>query len=90
MSPVHCSTSHPFVITGSAEAIGELLCGPAQHNDHCKAWRWREYVQHDKERMANVWAELDKMHAERRAKMSSQQQADLALAEWQSHRRARA
>jgi hypothetical protein len=86
----HCSTSRPLVITGPAEIIGELLCGPAQHNEHTKAWRWHMYVQDDKKRMANVMTELRKMHAERRAAMSSQQEADLALAEWQSQRRARA
>ena len=86
----YCSTSHPFVITGPAEVIGELLCGPAQHNEHCRAWRWKEYVQHDKERMANVMAEVRKMHAERRAAMTAQEAADIELAMWQSNRRARA
>jgi hypothetical protein len=86
----HCSTSHPFVITGPAEVIGELLCGPAQHNEHVKGWRWHLYVQDDKKRMTNVMDELRKMHAERRERMTAQQQADLALAEWQSQRRARA
>ena len=86
----YCSTSHPFVITGSAEAIGELLCGPAQHNEHTKAWRWHLYVQDDKKRMENVMAEVRKMHAERRAAMNAQEEADIELAMWQSQRRARA
>jgi hypothetical protein len=85
----YCSTSRPFIVTGSAEQIGAVLC-PQQADDHCKAWRWREYVQHDKERMANVMVEVRRMHAERRANMTAQQQADLALAEWQSQRRVRA
>ena len=86
----YCSTSHPFVITGPAEIIGELLCGPAQHNEHTKAWRWHMYVQDDKKRMENVMAAVRQMHAERRERMTAQQHADLALAEWQSQRRARA
>jgi hypothetical protein len=84
--PAHCSTSHPFVITGPAEIIGELLCGPQQADDHCKAWRWREYVQHDKERMDAVMTEMRQMHAERRAYMTSQQRADIELAHWQALR----
>ena len=89
---VFCSTSHllPTGIIGSTEMIRDILCGPQDHNEHCKGWRWHLYVQDDKKRMANVMEEVRKMHAERRANMSSQQQADLALAEWQSHRRASA
>jgi hypothetical protein len=84
--PAHCSTSHPFVLTGPAEIIGELLCGPAQHNEHTKAWRWHQYVADDKKRMDNVMAEMRQMHAERRADMSSQQRADIELAHWQALR----
>lgn len=88
----HCSTSHliPEGIVGSAEMIRDILCGPQQHNEHTKAWRWHMYVQDDAKRFANVMAEVRKMHAERREDMTSQQQANLALAEWQSQRGDRA
>ena len=57
-----------FAIIGSAEQIRELLCGPAQHNEHCKGYRWHQYVQWDKQRWASVEAELRKMNLERRAR----------------------
>lgn len=67
---VYCSTSHliPNGIIGSTEQIRDLLCGPQQHNEHMKGWRWHLYVQDDKKRMENVWGALKKMHAERRAR----------------------
>jgi hypothetical protein len=83
MSPCHCSTSHPFIVVGDAQQIGALLCGPQQADDHCKAWRWREYVQHDKKRIDNVMAEVRAIAAERRANLTSQQRADIELAHWQ-------
>ena len=86
MSPCHCSTSRPFVITGPAEIIGELVCGPAQHDEHCKGWRWHLYVQDSSKRMDAVMAEVRAMAAERRADMTSQQRADIDLAHWQAGR----
>jgi hypothetical protein len=73
MSPVHCSTSHlrPTVIVGSTEQIRDFICGPQQHNEHCKGWRWHLYVQDDAKRMENVWGALRKLHAERRAQVKS-------------------
>lgn len=84
----HCSTSHPLtdlVVTGTAEQIRAILCGPQQHDDHCKGWRWHLYVQDDKKRMDNVMAEVRKMRDER---LTSQQLADIELAAWQERRRA--
>ena len=86
----YCSTSRPLtVVTGPAEIIGELLCGPQQYNEHTKAWRWKEYVQRDKEHMARVMAEVQLMAAERRERMTDQEAANIELAMWQSQRRAR-
>ena len=76
-----------FAITGSAEPIRELLCGPIQHNEHMKAWRWHMYVQDDAKRWASVQAEMRKMRAERLA-MTSQQHADELLAVHQAARQA--
>ena len=64
----YCSTSHPFVVIGSTEQIRDLLCGPQQHNEHCKGWRWHMYCQDDAKRWENVKAELRLMSAERRAR----------------------
>jgi hypothetical protein len=86
MMVCHCSTSQPFVITGPAEIIGELLCGPAQHNEHTKAWRWHQYVADDKKRMDNVMAKVREMAAERRANLTSQERANIELAHWQALR----
>lgn len=61
----------PFAVIGTTEQIRDLLCGPQQHNEHCKGWRWHLYVQDDKKRMDNVWAELHQMHAERRARIEA-------------------
>jgi hypothetical protein len=57
-----------FVVVGSAEQIRNLLCGPPQHDEHCKGWRWEMYVQDNEKRFQNVMAELRKIHAERRAR----------------------
>jgi hypothetical protein len=59
-----------FAVIGSTEQIRDLLCGPQQHNEHCKGWRWHMYVQDNEKRFQNVMAELRKMHAERRARES--------------------
>lgn len=72
--PAHCSTSRPLVITGTADEIRDLICGPLQHNEHCKGWRWNIYLQDAKRGMANVDAELRQMHAARRAWLASRQE----------------
>jgi hypothetical protein len=84
--PAHCSTSQPFVITGPAEIIGELLCGPAQHDEHMRGYRWHQYVADDKKRMDAVMAVISERAAERRANLTSQQRADIELAHWQAGR----
>ena len=65
-----------YAVIGSAEQIRELLCGPQDHNEHCKGWRWHLYVQDDAKRWASVEAELRKMNAERRAREEFQQAAE--------------
>lgn len=77
-----------IVITGSAEAIRDLLFGPPQHNEHCRGYRWHQYCADDSKRWASVEAALKKMHAERRERLTSQQRADELLREYQSQREA--
>ena len=55
-----------FAITGTADQIAELLCGPRQHDEHMRGYRWHLYVRDDAKRVAAVNAELRKMIAERR------------------------
>ena len=57
-----------FIVTGTADQIAEVLCGPRQHNEHCKAWHWHMYVQDNAKRWAAVEAEFRKMSAEHRAR----------------------
>ena len=76
----------PLTIVGDVEQIRELLCGPQQHDEHTKAWRWKMYVQDDAKRMDAVMAEVRAMAAERRAHLTSQQRADIELAHWQKLR----
>lgn len=64
-----------IVITGSTEAIRDLLFGPQQHNEHCKGWRWHVYVKDADKRQAAVDAELRKMIAEHRAREASSEEA---------------
>jgi hypothetical protein len=57
----------PFSIVAPAEVIRDLLCGPQQHNEHCKGWRWHLYTRDDAARFDAVNAELVKMREERRS-----------------------
>lgn len=57
---------HPFVVIGPTEIIRDVICGPQQHNEHCKGWRWHLYVADNEKRWEAVKAEMKKMHAERR------------------------
>ena len=54
-----------FIITGTADQLAELLCGPRQYDEHCKGWRWHLFVRDDEKRHQAVKAELRKMLAER-------------------------
>lgn len=58
-------------VIAPVEVIREILCGPQDHNEHVKGWRWFKYVQDDKHRMANVWAALNELHAARRARIEA-------------------
>jgi hypothetical protein len=60
-----------FVVTGSVEQIRDVLCGPQDHNEHCKGWRWHLYCQDDEKRFQNVMAEVRKMRDERRARLAA-------------------
>lgn len=62
-----------FAIIGTAEEIRELLCGPQQHDEHTKAWRWNFYIQDSKRSMAAVDAESKRLIAEYRARRASPQ-----------------
>lgn len=56
----------PFVLIGSTEQIRDFICGPQQHNEHCKGYRWFLYVRDSEARWEAVKAELKRMHAARR------------------------
>lgn len=43
-----------MIITGSNEKIIELLCGLQQSNEHCKGYRWHQYLADQRKRMAAV------------------------------------
>lgn len=45
-----------IVIVGSAEEIRDFLCGPQDHNAHCKGWRWEKFLaeMQIRERQASV------------------------------------
>lgn len=58
------------VATGSTEEIMEALFGPAQHDEHCKGWRWHLYMRDVKRGMRAVDDEVRKMIAERRSRES--------------------
>jgi hypothetical protein len=60
----------PIVIIGSTEDVRDFLFGPQDHNEHMKGYRFHQYAQPDLDRMANVWAELRTMWAERRARLA--------------------
>jgi hypothetical protein len=51
-----------FAIVAAAQQIRELLCGPIQHDEHMRGWRWHVYVQDDKKRWDSVKSEFRKMH----------------------------
>jgi len=56
-----------FVAIGPTEVIAAALCGPRQHDEHCKGWRFHLYVRDDARRVAAADAELRRMIAERRS-----------------------
>lgn len=60
-----------YIITGSADDLRNFLCGPPQHDEHTKGWRWHVYCRDDEARYAQVKAELVKMRAERQARQDA-------------------
>jgi hypothetical protein len=52
----------PIVIIGDAQDIREFLCGPIQHDEHCKGWRWHQFIGDREARWQAVKAEFKKMH----------------------------
>ena len=69
-----------FIVTGTADQIAELLCGPRQHDEHCRAHRWHLYVRDDNRRYQAVKDEVRRMLAERRD-AEGRAEASEALAE---------
>lgn len=33
-----------YAITGDVEQIRDLLFGPQQHDEHCRGYRWHQYM----------------------------------------------
>lgn len=58
-----------FIIIGDAQAIREFICGPEQHNRHCKEWRWHIYCQGDRQRWRDVLAEQRQIAQEHRERL---------------------
>jgi hypothetical protein len=55
-----------FVAVGPAEIIAEALCGPRQHDAHCRGWRYHFFLQDQAKLEARLRAEMSAMIAERR------------------------
>jgi hypothetical protein len=55
-----------FVAIGPTEIIAEVLCGPRQHDEHMRGYRFHLYTRDNAKRMAAVEAEMRKIIAERR------------------------
>jgi hypothetical protein len=62
----------PAAFVGSAEAVRDILCGPQQHSEHCKGWRWHLYMQDSKQRMRAVDECARKIIADRNAPLFAQ------------------
>lgn len=75
MMTVYCSTSHllPTGIVGSVEQIRDILCGPQDHNEHMRGYRWflytRDANRRSSERDAILIAEVRKMAVARRERL---------------------
>ena len=41
-------------LVGPTELFVEVLCKPPQHNEHCKGWRYHQFLADCKIREANV------------------------------------
>ena len=52
----------PFIVTGTAYQIMEMLSGPRQHDEHMRGYRWHQYVADDKKRWDSVKSEFRRMH----------------------------
>ena len=59
--------TYDMQITGTADQIAEILCGPRQYDEHMRGWRWHLFVRDDDRRYQAVKDEVRKMLAERRA-----------------------
>jgi hypothetical protein len=70
-------------IIAPAEVIRELLCGPQDHDEHMRGYRWHLYIRDTARRMDAVWAETRNIIADRR---NPQEQASIALQQWQALR----
>lgn len=54
-----------FVAIGPTDIIAEALCGPRQHDQHTKGWRYHRYMQDQAKLEARLRAELRAMIAVR-------------------------
>jgi hypothetical protein len=71
-------TEHCFaIISDDPQVIRELLCGPIQHDEHMRGYRWEIYVRDQRnsmaERDAMLMAAVRAMAAERRARLAAAQ-----------------
>jgi hypothetical protein len=60
------------VITGDAQQIRELLCGAPQANEHCRAWRWHQYVNGRGETDLQIRVRLDAERLARREALEAE------------------
>lgn len=65
----------PFAVIGTSDQIAELLCGPRQHDRHCQAWRWEQYLADSKLRHAAMLEGARQIIAQRNARNEIQQLA---------------
>lgn len=62
-----------ILITGSADDIAEILCGPRQHDEHTRGWRWHLYMQDQKKAAAAMREEGLRMIAEANARREARE-----------------
>jgi hypothetical protein len=53
-----------IAIIGPVEILRDILCGEQQHNSHCQAWRWHDYMTNIN---ANYLADIAERQARKRA-----------------------
>lgn len=56
-----------FIAIGPTEIIRDALCGPQQHDEHVKHWRWNDYLSQTQAGTQAFLAEFHRQQAEARA-----------------------